>query len=172
MGRNHHTGLDDYRDGGRRKLLSDNKALREHEEWLALRSTEPPAPLVERVKEMSEAQCTLAEIAGTLAVEFEITQKMSTWRVEQMAERIVAWAHAARARVRERLFRAACGKEELTQRDYSTIQMFGLQHLGFTTTGMDSKLRKAVEDKEKAIAHQIASADPFEMKDEDGKDTI
>ena len=146
--------------GSGRPLLQDSKALRENEEFLALRSTDPPPELLQRACDLAQAQCTLGEIAGTLSKEFKITLKMAEHRVSQMAEQIVVWCHEGRTKVRERLFRACTGDSPLARGDATSLELFGRQHLGYTTTGVDAKVRKAIEQLEKMNAQEMKPEEP------------
>ncbi len=109
-----------------------------------------------RVRELAEAQCTDGEVSATLAVECEVSDVEADSFVAMHADVILRHRLRGRAEKRVDLAKVAGGDAELgkqwTRSNVAALEMFGRQHLGYTSDGMDAKTRKLIERAERERA--------------------
>lgn len=140
----------------------DNKALVKLEEEIAMRGHPVPEDIAKRILELAEAQCTEGEIAGAIAFEWKVGLHIAEGRVRQMRDEILVASRHAKAEARCRMRQASLGLIEMDRNALAALEVFGKQHLGYSATGVDTKIRKLVEQLEKDGTPASAATDDSE----------
>lgn len=108
-----------------------------------------------RARALARAQCTIGEIIASLVIDENLSETDARTVVSSLGVTLAHEQHAGRASLRVYLWDLANGAAEarkVTATVVSLAEMLGRQHLGYTSQGLDERIRKQVEQVERDAA--------------------
>lgn len=124
---------------------------------------------------LARSQSTLGEIIASVAESFALPLAEAAKRVEAIKLTLLVAAHSGRAFLRRRIFDAATGRAIISRDERNLLMALGRQHLGHTTAGTDSKVRRIVEAAERralGVGMTDEQPEPDDSPRIDGEDSI